>query len=119
MARTRATYGLSRFSVRAALLLVILCGLGFGIVIPPLREKRHQVECAANLTKIGLAMHAYHEAYGCFPPAFVADTRGRPMHSWRVLILPFAGERALYEAYRFDEPWDGPNNRHLPRRHWG
>ena len=35
------------------------------------------------------------------------------MHSWRVLILPFAEHKALYDAYRFDEPWDGPNNRKL------
>jgi hypothetical protein len=32
------------------------------------------------------------------------------MHSWRVLILPQLGERGLYERYKFDEPWDGPNN---------
>jgi hypothetical protein len=32
------------------------------------------------------------------------------MHSWRVLILPFLEENALYETYNFAEPWDGPNN---------
>lgn len=32
------------------------------------------------------------------------------MHSWRVLILPYIGEDALYNTYKFDEPWDGPNN---------
>jgi hypothetical protein len=35
------------------------------------------------------------------------------MHSWRVLILPFLEHQQLYDAYRFDEPWDGPNNRKL------
>lgn len=35
------------------------------------------------------------------------------MHSWRVLILPFVGDRELYERYDFSEPWDGPNNRKL------
>ena len=35
------------------------------------------------------------------------------MHSWRVLILPFIDQAPLYNEYRFDEPWDGPNNRKL------
>ena len=66
-----------------------------------------------NLKQIGLALHNYHDAYGCFPPAYLADENGRPMHSWRVLILPWLGQKEIYDRYRFDEPWDGPNNRKL------
>jgi hypothetical protein len=47
------------------------------------------------------------------PPAYIADEDGRPMHSWRVLILPFMSDQKLYEQYDFSEPWDGPNNRKL------
>ena len=54
-----------------------------------------------------------HETYGCFPPAYIADQDGRPMHSWRVLLLPFPDQPALYDAYNFSEPWNGPNNRKL------
>ena len=32
------------------------------------------------------------------------------MHSWRVLLLPFMDGQALYDQYRFDEPWDSPHN---------
>ncbi len=60
-----------------------------------------------------MAVANYHETYGRFPPAHVADRDGRPMHSWRVLILPFLEQRAVYDAYNFAEPWDGPNNRKL------
>ena len=35
------------------------------------------------------------------------------MHSWRVLILPWLEQRSIYDRYRLDEPWDGPNNRKL------
>jgi prepilin-type processing-associated H-X9-DG protein len=66
-----------------------------------------------NLKQIGVALHSYHDAYGCFPPAYLADRNGRPMHSWRVLILPWLEQKAIYGRYRFDEPWDGPNNRRL------
>jgi len=43
---------------------------------------------------------------------------GRPWHSWRVLILKNAPQpyRELYDAYRFDEPWDGPHNAQLAGR---
>jgi hypothetical protein len=63
-----------------------------------------------------LAVANYHEAFGSFPPAFVADRDGKPIHSWRVLILPYLGQEELYKAYSFAEPWDGPNNRKLADR---
>jgi hypothetical protein len=60
-----------------------------------------------------LAVANYHDTYGSFPPAYIADETGKPMHSWRVLLLPFLEQRELYEQYDFREPWDGPNNRKL------
>ena len=48
-----------------------------------------------------MAVANYHHKYGCFPPAFMADANGRPMHSWRVLLLPFLEERESYAAYNF------------------
>ncbi len=69
--------------------------------------------CTNNLKQIGLALHAYHDLYGTFPPAFVADRDGKPAHSWRVLILPFLDQQELYDKYRFNEPWNGPNNLRL------
>lgn len=54
------------------------------------------------------------------PPAYVADGSGRPMHSWRVLILPYlqpyVNEPSAYAQYRFDKPWDGPTNSRLGDR---
>ncbi len=66
-----------------------------------------------NLKQIGLAMHNFSNAHGYFPPAVVHGPDGKPWHSWRVLLLPFVGQAHLYEQYRFDEPWDGPNNKQL------
>ncbi|TVS19869.1 MAG: DUF1559 domain-containing protein [Planctomycetaceae bacterium] len=61
------------------------------------------------------AVRAFYDRrrYGQFPPAFVPDQDGRPIHSWRVLILPFIEQQGLYQQYEFAEPWDGPNNRRL------
>jgi Protein of unknown function (DUF1559) len=73
-------------------------------------------ECMNNQHAIALALASYEVAKGCLPPAFIADDRGRPMHSWRVLLLPFLDQRALYDEYDFSEPWNGPHNRKLHDR---
>jgi prepilin-type processing-associated H-X9-DG protein len=72
--------------------------------------------CTNNLKQIGIALLNYLDQRRSFPPANVADEHGRPLHSWRVLILPYAEDvelRNLSKQYRFDEPWNGPNNRKL------
>jgi prepilin-type processing-associated H-X9-DG protein len=77
------------------------------------REAARRMSCTNNLKQIGLALHNYHQANKCFPPAVVADADGKPMHSWRTLIMPFIeGDNPLKE-YNFNEPWDGPNNHKL------
>lgn len=60
-----------------------------------------------------MAVANYHDTYKCYPPPFIADADGNPMHSWRILLLPFLEQNEIYKRYRFDEPWDGPNNRKL------
>ena len=52
-------------------------------------------------------------AKGHFPPAYIADENGKPMHSWRVLLLPYMEQGDLFDQYSFDEPWNGPNNSKL------
>jgi len=107
----------------AALGALVICG-GFmaALMLPAVqaaREAARRSKCSNQLRQIGLAMHNYHDSFGCFPPAYIPDDKGRPMHSWRVLILPFMEEGALYDQYDFDEPWDGPNNRALAARSRG
>jgi len=66
-----------------------------------------------NLKIIGLALESYRNVYGSYPPAYVCDKNGQPMYSWRVLLLPFIGEKDLYKRFRLDEAWNGPHNRLL------
>jgi hypothetical protein len=69
--------------------------------------------CMNNLKQIAFALHNYHDEYDSFPPAYVADQDGKPMHSWRVLILPFMDRADLYNQYRMQESWDSPHNSKL------
>jgi hypothetical protein len=66
-----------------------------------------------NLKQIGLAMHNYHDTYNGFPPASLVDKKGRPMLSWRVMILPYIEQQALYMQFHLDEPWDSDHNKKL------
>jgi prepilin-type processing-associated H-X9-DG protein len=66
-----------------------------------------------NLKQIGLAMWNYHNDKGHLPPAVGIGPDGKTRYSWRVALLPYLAQNDLYEQYRFDEPWDGPNNRKL------
>jgi beta-lactamase regulating signal transducer with metallopeptidase domain len=69
-----------------------------------------------NLTKIGLAMHNYHDVYGTFPSAAIVGREGKPLLSWRVRLLPFLGQEALYSEFRLDQAWDSAHNKNLLRK---
>lgn len=63
-----------------------------------------------NLRQIAQALNAYATEHGTYPPPIVYDARGKPMHSWRVLILEQLGEYEMHSRYNFDEPWDSVEN---------
>lgn len=73
------------------------------------RAVAHKHTCRRNLERIAQALQAYEAEHGSLPPAYLADDQGVPMHSWRVLLLPYLGEEGLHEKYDFDQPWDGPD----------
>lgn len=66
-----------------------------------------------NMKLIALAMHGYLGDNGTFPPAAAYDKDGKPLLSWRVLLLPFVGEKDLFQQFKLDELWDSPNNKKL------
>ncbi|HEV3261948.1 MAG TPA: DUF1559 domain-containing protein, partial [Gemmataceae bacterium] len=72
--------------------------------------------CAQDLQQIGLALHNYHDAYEQFPAAASHDRGGNPLLSWRVHLLPFLEQQALYDEFHLDEPWDSEHNKKLIAR---
>ncbi|MFN0055831.1 MAG: DUF1559 domain-containing protein [Planctomycetales bacterium] len=76
-------------------------------------QKARLAQSFNNLKQIGLAFHNFHDTFGRFPPAVVYGPDGKPWHSWRIFLLPYVEQAPLYNRYRWDEPWDGPNNSQL------
>jgi prepilin-type processing-associated H-X9-DG protein len=77
------------------------------------RQAAQNVQSQNNLRQLAIAMHNYLDAKKHFPPAVLYGPDGKTPYSWRVALLPYLGYSALYKQYRFDEPWDSPNNRKL------
>jgi hypothetical protein len=84
------------------------------LVYQGVRESRAQGRSADNLKQLALGMHAYHDTYHRFPAAgnVLGPPNTRP-HSWRVAILPYIEQEALFRQYRLEEPWDSPHNLEL------
>ena len=85
----------------------------FDSVTAPAREAAVRAQCSNNEKQIILAMHNYHNVNNFFPPAFSRGKDGKPLLSWRVLILPYLDQKALYDQFHLDEAWDSPHNRAL------
>jgi beta-lactamase regulating signal transducer with metallopeptidase domain len=83
-------------------------------VLMSTRKAAERAQSANNLKQIVLAFHNHTDAYRVLPHSTIpTNPSGKHPVSWRVKILPFIEQNKLYEAYNFEEPWDGPNNSKL------
>ena len=95
------------------ILSILFAGLLVAFLLPAVpssRESARRMQCFNHLKGIGIAFHNYHDRHGHFPPAYTVDEDGKPLHSWRVLILPYIEQKTLYKQIRLDEPWDSEYN---------
>jgi hypothetical protein len=102
--------------VAASVVLVLLGCLVFAIfrfggqTIQQLSSNRSRNSSMRNLEKIADALNAYASEYGNYPPAVVTDARGKPLLSWRVLILPYLEENELFDSFNLKEDWTSQAN---------
>ena len=103
----------SRGAIGCALVAGVMVCVGWR-VYSNVRQGFTRMKDRWNLKEPGLVVANYRHTYRCLPPVWITDDEGRPMHSWRVLLLPFLGYEDLYAEYNFSKPWDGPpTTRHL------
>jgi hypothetical protein len=93
--------------------------IAIGMLLPAVskvREAAQRMSSINNLKQIALAMHNYNSTYGAFPAAAICDKKtGKPLLSWRVAILQYIEEEALYKQFKMDEPWDSEHNLKLAK----
>jgi hypothetical protein len=80
------------------------------------RQSERRSRGINRLKQIALAMHNYHDATGSFPPAAIFDKDGKPLLSWRVLLLPFLDANELHKEFHLYEAWDSEHNKKLLAR---
>lgn len=105
--------GRRHFKVIELLAVVAIIGVLIGLLLPATRSARpagRRAQCQSNLHNIELALLSYEHTYQALPPAFTVDTNGRPLHSWRTLILPYLEGEELFRKIDLTKPWNDPAN---------
>jgi prepilin-type N-terminal cleavage/methylation domain-containing protein len=102
------------FTLIELLVVLAIIALLIALLLPATRSARgaaHRAQCVNNLRQIILALRNYELTHKAFPPAYTVDADGRPLHSWRTLILPYIEQEALYKIDRPLEALERPSQR--------
>ena len=98
------------FTLRGCVVTPLLLFVGaFALLYPAVqaaREAARRVSCTPDMVRF--ALHTYHDKFGSFPPAYTTDAEGKPLHSWRTLVV-LNSYHSEFDI-RLDEPWDSPHN---------
>jgi hypothetical protein len=92
-----------------------------GLLLPAVQAARDAARRTQAMNNLGQIMLAMHNYAACtqgerLPSQAICDADGRPLLSWRVALLPYLDEGALYREFHLDEPWDSEHNRKLVPR---
>lgn len=100
----------AKWRIAVAMATVLAVGQFLYPAINPALPAIHRTDCQNNLRKLTQAIHEYESVHGHFPPPYLTDAEGTPIHSWRVILLPFLGEQELYDQIDKNRPWNDPAN---------
>lgn len=106
----------STASPQNQLVMIALTGILVALLLPAIQAARtaaRRNQSMNNLKQLLLSMHVYADAKKVLPPHASYGPDGKPLLSWRVHILPYLEESALYSKFKLDEPWDSPHNKAL------
>jgi type II secretory pathway pseudopilin PulG len=103
-------------SPQQQLVMAAVIGILVALLLPAIqaaREAARRNQSMNNMKQLMLSLLNYHDAKKMLPANAIYSADGKPLLSWRVAILPYLDQEALYKEFHLDEPWDSPNNKPL------
>ncbi len=99
------------FTLIELLVVIAIIAILIALLLPAVqqaREAARRTQCKNNLKQLGIAIHNYHDVYGCIP---IADVNGtvNPV-SAHARLLPYLEQSNLYNLVDFNVPYDHVNN---------
>jgi prepilin-type N-terminal cleavage/methylation domain-containing protein len=93
------------FTLIELLVVIAIITILMALLVPAVqkvREAANKMSCGNNLKQIGIALHAYHDEHGKYPPGNITEgaccgTRSRT--NWAIEILPYMEKNDLFKQY--------------------
>jgi hypothetical protein len=102
----------------AAWIAIPLLGIGGGLLLMKMRtdavESGKCIDCQNRLKLLGIHLKNFIQVYGSLPPAYLCDQSGKPVNSWRMLMVP--NWQYHWHSWKYDltQRWDSSKNADLP-----
>jgi len=113
------------FTLVELLVVIAIIGVLVALLLPAVqaaREAARRTSCQNNIKQLGIALHNYHDTLRVLPPGYVSSNPGVASNSswcrsgslqgapWTVLILPYAEQEAMHDAFNFNVPFQAASN---------
>jgi prepilin-type N-terminal cleavage/methylation domain-containing protein/prepilin-type processing-associated H-X9-DG protein len=116
--------GRDAFTLIELLVVIAIIAILIGLLVPAVqkvREAANRMACSNNLKQIGLAMHAYENTRGRFPPGSVVGPfsqagftiPAKVSHGWGPFLLPYLEKPGLADRYCWDVSYNDPANQEV------
>ena len=113
------------FTLVELLVVIAIIGMLISLLLPAVqaaRESARRMSCTNNLRQIGIGMHGYHTATGCFPVGgiehrwMINPATNKPFGptgrqiAWSAFLLPYIEQQNVYARIDFSKAFDAAEN---------